>query len=92
MALFVFKKDKTMKRNNKLLKMILSALFLALAYVMPFITGRLNALPNAYTRIALWLYLWMALGLGSRLYCPRYAFSYYRRISSYVSYGYMYGL
>ena len=30
-----------MKKNNKLLKMILSALFLALAYVMPFITGQI---------------------------------------------------
>ncbi|MBE5817211.1 MAG: ECF transporter S component [Clostridiales bacterium] len=30
-----------MKRNNKLLKMILSALFLALAYVMPFLTGQI---------------------------------------------------
>jgi len=30
-----------MKRNNKLLKMILAALFLALAYVMPFLTGQI---------------------------------------------------
>ena len=30
-----------MKRNNTLLKMILSALFLALAYVMPFLTGQI---------------------------------------------------
>ena len=30
-----------MKKNNHLLKMILSALFLALAYVMPFLTGQI---------------------------------------------------
>ncbi len=30
-----------MKTKNKLLKMILSALFLALAYVMPFLTGQI---------------------------------------------------
>ena len=30
-----------MKKHNKLLKMILSALFLALAYVMPFLTGQI---------------------------------------------------
>ncbi len=30
-----------MKNHNKLLKMILAALFLALAYVMPFITGQI---------------------------------------------------
>lgn len=30
-----------MKNNNKLLKMILAALFLALAYVMPFLTGQI---------------------------------------------------
>lgn len=30
-----------MKNHNKLLKMVLSALFLALAYVMPFLTGQI---------------------------------------------------
>ena len=30
-----------MKRNNRLLKISLSALFLALAYVMPFLTGQI---------------------------------------------------
>ena len=30
-----------MKKHNKFLKMILSALFLALAYVMPFLTGQI---------------------------------------------------
>lgn len=30
-----------MKRNTKLLKMVLSAFFLALAYVMPFLTGQI---------------------------------------------------
>lgn len=30
-----------MKKHNQLLKMILSALFLALAYVMPFLTGQI---------------------------------------------------
>ena len=30
-----------MKRNTKLLKMILAALFLALAYIMPFLTGQI---------------------------------------------------
>ena len=30
-----------MKKNGKLLKMILAALFLALAYVMPFLTGQI---------------------------------------------------
>ena len=30
-----------MKKHNKILKMILSALFLALAYVMPFLTGQI---------------------------------------------------
>lgn len=30
-----------MKKNNRLLKMVLSALFLALAYVMPFLTGQI---------------------------------------------------
>lgn len=30
-----------MKRNNSLFKMILAALFLALAYVMPFLTGQI---------------------------------------------------
>ena len=30
-----------MKRNNRLVKMILAALFLALAYVMPFLTGQI---------------------------------------------------
>lgn len=31
-----------MKNHNKLLKMILAALFLALAYVMPFLTGQIQ--------------------------------------------------
>lgn len=30
-----------MKKHNQLLKMILSALFLALAYVLPFLTGQI---------------------------------------------------
>lgn len=30
-----------MKKNNKLLKMVFSAIFLALAYVMPFLTGQI---------------------------------------------------
>ena len=30
-----------MKRNTKLLKMVLSAFFLALAYIMPFLTGQI---------------------------------------------------
>ena len=30
-----------MKSNSKLIKMILAALFLALAYIMPFLTGQI---------------------------------------------------
>lgn len=35
-----------MKRHQKLLKMILSAMFLALAYVMPFLTGQIPTIGN----------------------------------------------
>lgn len=37
----VFRKGITMKNNKSLLKMILSALFLAMAFVLPFVTGQI---------------------------------------------------
>ena len=37
----VFERMVFVKRNDKLLRMILSALFLALAYIMPFLTGQI---------------------------------------------------
>lgn len=40
-AFFCVRKGNFMKNQNKLLKMILAALFLALAYVMPFLTGQI---------------------------------------------------
>ena len=41
MPFCVFRKELEMKNHNRLLKLILSALFLALAYVMPFLTGQI---------------------------------------------------
>lgn len=35
------RKDDTMKKNNKISKMVLAAFFLALSYVMPFLTGQI---------------------------------------------------
>lgn len=35
-----------MKRNNNLLKLVLSALFIALAYVLPFLTGQIPEIGN----------------------------------------------
>ncbi len=35
-----------MKTHNRILKMVLSALFLALAYVLPFLTGQLKEIGN----------------------------------------------
>ena len=40
MALFVLRR-MFMKKNNSLLKLVFSALFLALAFVMPFLTGQI---------------------------------------------------
>ena len=41
MPFYVLRKELKMKKHNRLLKMTLSALFLALAYVMPFLTGQI---------------------------------------------------
>lgn len=40
-ALFVSRKELTMKRHNSLVKLILAAFFLALSYVMPYLTGQI---------------------------------------------------
>lgn len=40
-ALFVSRKELTMKKHNALRKMILAAFFLALSYVMPYLTGQI---------------------------------------------------
>lgn len=40
-ALFVSRKELTMNRHNSLVKLILAAFFLALSYVMPFLTGQI---------------------------------------------------
>ena len=41
MPFYVLRKELKMKKHNRLLKMTLSALFLALAYVLPFLTGQI---------------------------------------------------
>ena len=41
MHLFILQEGTKMKRNNKIKKLTLSAMFLALAYVMPFLTGQI---------------------------------------------------
>lgn len=62
-----------MKKHNQLLKMILSALFLALAYVLPFLTGQIPQIgsmlcPMHIPGITLRLYLRMAMGTCRRFY------------------------
>ena len=39
-AFFVCRKESSMKKQNKLVNLALAAMFLALAYVMPFLTGQ----------------------------------------------------
>ena len=41
MVLFILERDNMKNKNVKLIKLTLSALFLALAYVMPFLTGQI---------------------------------------------------
>ncbi len=41
-----FRKGKDMKKNNHLIRLVLSSMFLALAYVLPFLTGQIPEIGN----------------------------------------------
>lgn len=44
--LFCFREGKNMKKNNHLIRLVLSSMFLALAYVLPFLTGQIPEIGN----------------------------------------------
>ena len=77
-------------KENKLFKPVLSALFLALAYVMPFLTGQVPEIGSAYTCDPLRLCLRVAVGSYCRFHRAAFSFSHARYASPFPN-GRMYG-
>ena len=84
-----------MKRNS-ILKLAYAAVCLALAMVLPLLTGQIpqvgDALaPYAYSGLNLWICMWMAIRNLGGIYCTAFTICYFWN-AAHIPYGIVHGI